>query len=256
MKSLRQRLYLATIADNADTLASRYGLGLEIDEFCTAMNLDNQPEWQPAVDGHLAAAKNLIFHAPFNDLVPVSIDPLIRQVALKRYTQAYEAARRLGIRRMVYHTGYIPNTTHKEWFIGELAAFWRSFLRDKADDMVFHLENVLEDEPDMLCRIVDGIADHRVRLCLDIGHAHCVSPYSVEHWVETLGSRIGHVHLHDNDKSADRHLPLSEGSIALQAVFTRLEQVAPHATLTLENQDVQPSLAWIFAHEDESIGER
>ena len=37
---LRDKLYMATIAADADEMASRFGLGLEIDEFCTAANFD------------------------------------------------------------------------------------------------------------------------------------------------------------------------------------------------------------------------
>jgi sugar phosphate isomerase/epimerase len=37
---------------------------------------------------------------------------------------------------------------------------------------MFVLENVLEDSPDELIGIVQGVNDPRLRLCLDIGHAN------------------------------------------------------------------------------------
>lgn len=248
MNSFQQRLYLATIAENADALAVRHGLGLEVDEYCTAMNFDRPSDWEPVIQKHLASSDRFVFHAPFNDLVPVSIDPLIAEVSLRRFTQAYEAARRLGINRMVYHTGYIPRTTYKEWYVEQSAAFWRSFIADKDDSFIFYIENVLDDDPHLLCRIADSVADPRFRLCLDIGHAHCASSVPVQDWVKLLGSRIGHLHLHDNDGTSDRHLPLGEGTIPLEAVLDALAKSSPHATMTLENQWPEQSINWFIEH--------
>ena len=36
----RSRIYLATIGTDAPALAQAHGLGLELDEFCTAENFD------------------------------------------------------------------------------------------------------------------------------------------------------------------------------------------------------------------------
>ena len=52
---LHDRLYLATIAAGADETASRFGLGLEIDEFCTAANFDADfDRWDGVARAHLA----------------------------------------------------------------------------------------------------------------------------------------------------------------------------------------------------------
>ena len=50
---MRGKLYLATIGADAPALAREHGLGLELDEFCTAANFDeNFGEW----DGRARAA--------------------------------------------------------------------------------------------------------------------------------------------------------------------------------------------------------
>ena len=42
MKSIRDKLYLSTIADDDYEQAAAYGVGLEIAEFCAAMNMDGE----------------------------------------------------------------------------------------------------------------------------------------------------------------------------------------------------------------------
>ncbi len=39
---IRERLYVATMAGDAAQMAEKYETGLEIDEFCTASNMDGE----------------------------------------------------------------------------------------------------------------------------------------------------------------------------------------------------------------------
>ena len=38
--NLKYRLYVATIAEDAREMAEQYGIGIEVNEFCTAANMD------------------------------------------------------------------------------------------------------------------------------------------------------------------------------------------------------------------------
>jgi len=42
LKNIKERLYLSTVAEDDFDMAEQYGLGLEIAEFCTAMNMDGE----------------------------------------------------------------------------------------------------------------------------------------------------------------------------------------------------------------------
>lgn len=50
---------------------------------------------------------------------------------------------------------------------------------------------------------VDVVNDHRLKICLDVGHAHCNSKMEVEDWIRTLGDRIYYFHLHNNHGKQD-----------------------------------------------------
>ncbi len=241
--NLTDRLYISTIDASADRLAARYGLGLELAEFCTAANLDdNLAEWLPLVEARMRSARRFVFHAPFAELYPAAIDPRARQLALDRLNQAWRRMEALGVRRMVAHSGFVPNVYFPQWQVGRSIEFWREFLRDKPADFRLLIENVLDDTPDMLRDILRGIDDPRAGACLDIGHAFVASRVPLAEWIDTLRFALRHAHLHDNDGSFDQHAPLGAGKIDCLAVLRALPE---DCTLTLENMDAAPSLEWL-----------
>ena len=248
MKKLAE-VNLATIDPAAAALAERYDLGLEVDEFCTAMNMDD-PEYFPQLHSQVLAygTRARIFHAPYNELYPCAIDPKFRALALQRLEQTYELAQQFGIHRMVCHGNYLPNVYFPVWYVEKSISFWKDFLRSKPADFQLYIENVLEPEPEYLRDIVLGIDDPRCRLCLDIGHAHvaCVSDIPVMRWLEVCAPVLGHVHLHNNDRSWDWHRTLNEGGIEMTSLLEYLTAAAPAASVTLEHpQNSEQSLLWL-----------
>ena len=74
--------------------------------------------------------------------------------------QALDAAQALGIRRMVFHGGFIPHVYFPEWYVEQSVLFWRDFLQEVPPDFVLALENVMEPSPDTLVSIAAG--GHRI----------------------------------------------------------------------------------------------
>ena len=86
-QALWNRLYLSGIDCRAADLARENGLGLEIAAFCYAPNLED-PAVLSAVRADMAGLHRFWLHAPFAELCPCAIDPLVRQVTARRYRQA------------------------------------------------------------------------------------------------------------------------------------------------------------------------
>lgn len=240
---------LATIDPEAPALAREFGLGLELDEFCTAMNMDDPALFAPR-DAAIRSYGTLprVFHAPYNELFPCAIDPKIRAVARQRLDQAAAFARHYGLRRMVVHGNYLPNVYFPQWYVEQSIGFWKEFLAGQPEDFVLYLENVLEPEPELLRDIADGVDDPRCRLCLDVGHANvaCVSDVPAARWLEVFAPRLGHLHLHNNDRTWDWHRPLAEGTLPVAELLERLCALAPEATVTLEHPErSRASLNWL-----------
>ena len=157
-EALWNRLYLSGIDSRAAELARENGLGLEIAAFCYAPNLED-PAVLSAVRRDMAGVDRFWFHAPFAELAPCAIDPLVRQVTEKRYRQAADMALDLGVRRLIIHGGFVPQVYFPEWYVEQSVIFWRDFLRQLPPDMTIALENVMEPEPRLLsagCRLWNG----------------------------------------------------------------------------------------------------
>lgn len=240
----KERLFLSTIADDAVQTAREFGLGVELAQFCLAENMDKTPpDVQASLDAALEVPRR-VFHAPFAELCPAAIDPLVREVAKRRFLQAAALAKRYGAEKMVVHSGFIPLVYYPEWFAPQSAAFWREFLND-VDGLTLCVENVMETSPDALRQIAEQVNDPRLRICFDVGHAFCQSG-ELAPWLDALAPYLSHVHLHNNHGSSDEHLGLPDGTLDMAAVIRQLEALAPQATYTLEVRSARASVEWLL----------
>ena len=239
MMNLRDRLYLATISEDAASLAREHRLGLELDDFCTAMNMDTDfDRWNARTQDFLTCSDRFILHAPFAELHPCAIDPLVREIAMKRFRQAAGLCKRYGISRMVVHTGFVPNVYFPVWFVEQSAQFFREFLADCPQDFHIMIENVMDPEPQPIIDMVSAIDDDRAGICLDVGHAHAVSRLSIGEWLHVLSPKLTHLHIHDNDGSWDTHSIPGDGNLGFPGLLDDIFAAAPEATLTCECIDV------------------
>ena len=264
MKLNRNKIYVSTIAEDAQDTAKKYGLGLEIAEFCTATNMDtitdvpecltatgleigNFPKWDKIVRDKLDGIGNCTFHAPFNELCPAAIEPRVYETARARYREAAALAQTYGARRMVVHSGYVPLVYHKGYFHERSVTFWRDLLNDLPPDFTLLLENVLDDEPGFLTGIVREVDDPRLRLCLDVGHANTiVSEVPIIEWIDICAPYLGHLHLHNNYRQYDNHNPPDDGLIDMNAAMTRLLELNPaDMTVTIESIEAMPTAMWL-----------
>lgn len=253
---MRDRIYIATFSENAVCTARQYGFGIEVNDFCISENLDPDKieESLHAVRQELrdagAGADQVIVHGPFTEIIPAAIDHRAVSLGMERLQQAYEAVCALGIDRMVVHSGYMPLLYFKEWHHEKSVDFWRAYMADKPERFRLYIENVFEDEPLMMRRLVEAIDDSRVRLCLDIGHANAMmtEDYHILDWIRTLGPWIGHFHLHNNDGSSDQHASFAEGSMDMDEVLDAIETFCREdVTMTIESHSCESSARWLDA---------
>ena len=164
----KDQLFLSTIAPDAAEEARRHGLGLEIAEYCTAWNMDEQFETtHAAVTKELTGVGRRLLHAPFNELFPCAVDPKARELAALRYRQAIALARRYDARKIVIHGGFNERLYYPCWYTEQSVVFWKDFLKeDPGVDIV--LENVLEERPEMMTGIFREVDSPRLRMCLDV----------------------------------------------------------------------------------------
>lgn len=244
---LQEKLYISGMDSRAPSLARRWRLGCEDITFSYAPMLDD-PAALPQAANRVAGLSRLWLHAPFAELIPCAIDPNVRANAMARFRQTTALAARLGVRRIVVHGGFIPYVYFPEWYVEQSICFWKEFLADAPDDLLLAVENVMEPGPEMLVEIARGVDDPRLGLCLDVGHANTVvSKTPPADWLAPMLPDLRHVHLHDNHGALDEHLPLGAGTIDFAPILAALA-AHPDITITLENQDILPSLQYLQAN--------
>ena len=147
---------------------------------------------------------------------------------------------------MVVHSGYVPFVFFKSWHTDRSVEFWQEFMSDKPEDFHIYIENVLEDEPYMMGSLIERIADDRVGLCLDTGHANAAGTVDIKEWFEVLGSCTGHIHLHNNNGEADEHNPPAAGSMDMDKVMEYIDTYcSSDTTITIEAYDLAASFRWL-----------
>jgi sugar phosphate isomerase/epimerase len=184
-----------------------------------------------------AAGVRPTLHAPFFDLNPGALDPLIRQVTYQRLSQSLTVAEYLDAHLMVVHPGVdkwrYPNL-EQTWLTLARAFFTELIDQASACDCRLALENIYEESPDTLVQLVDGIASDWFGHCFDAGHWQLFGKRSMTEWLDAIGTKLLHLHLHDNHGEADEHLPVGEGTIDFTPLQQKLGAMASQPSITLE----------------------
>lgn len=261
LEKLRDRLHIATYSKDAIDMAKNFGLGIELNHVCISELLDADKieetiKWirsdLESADLPFPATKNapILLHGPFTEIVPGAMDHRAVDLALGRMEEAYELCMKIGVDRMIVHSGYFPPMYYKEWHHEKSLIFWDKFLQGK-DNFTIYVENSFEDEPFMMAKLMDDFDKPNFKLCLDVGHANVTTPKDlpVEKWIEHLGSRVAHYHIHNNMGTKDTHSSLGDGSMDMSSILRAIAQNNSSAyTLTLESQDCSRCIKWLSSH--------
>ena len=204
-------------------LLAKTGCGLELLSFSIAEKLDRFDETLRDMQGVLARLGNppLTLHGPFLDLNPMAYDHLVQDATFTRFAQAYEAARVLGAKKIIFHSCMVPTVYFLWGWAERMIDFWNRFLENRSGITVC-MENVLDREFDPFIEVAEGVHHPDFGICLDIGHANCYSPHTPCEWANALAPYIRHLHVHDNDGSRDQHLACGKGTIPIREILTLL----------------------------------
>lgn len=192
---------------------------------------------------------SLTLHAPFVDINPGAMDPMVRSVTQMRFRQLLDAAAILKPRVAVFHAAYDKwrYSGRKDIWLENSVETWRRVV-DSASriGMGVAVENVFDEDPEALAMLIEKIGSRDFGFCFDTGHMNLFSAVPMEQWFGVLGKNILEVHLHDNDGTADSHWALGRGCIDFQEFFRLLRKHQPHPIYTIEahdKDDVELSIA-------------
>jgi sugar phosphate isomerase/epimerase len=199
----------------------------------------------------------LLVHGPMWELYTASIYPHVRTLGVRMVQEALDFAAHIGAVHITLHPG--PNRWPGVWpqlvqaaidaqtqSFAELASFASTL------GVQIGIENMLPGDDclpgyDDLSQIYP-VLDHvpGVGVTLDVGHLHVLGLDQAQ-VIRRLGSRLNHLHVHDNHGQWDEHLPVGYGTIDWGCVCQALRDIGYGGVLEVERSladgGVESSLA-------------
>ncbi|MDR3724363.1 MAG: sugar phosphate isomerase/epimerase [Terracidiphilus sp.] len=157
-----------------------------------------------------------------------------RIASMDEIKYALETAEQIPFSHMVVHLGERigdwsqESIEHAQTALEHLGAFARPM------GVRLLVENLLNEAttPAHLMEILRTGHLDNVGICLDLGHAHMT--VGVAEALETFGSRIASIHVHDNHATKDEHLWPGDGSIDWTAVAAAVKAKTTPTAAVLE----------------------
>jgi len=183
---------------------------------------------------------SLTIHAPFMDLSPGAVDSKVRAVTMERFFHVMNIAGDLMVKAVIFHSGYemCKYALDIDLWLEKSLLTWKPLVK-KAEGIgaKIAIENIFEDEPENLRLLMEKMGNNSFGICFDSGHFNLFSKVSLEDWMGCLKPYIIELHLHDNNKTFDQHLPIGDGTFDFGKLFSALKGKDLIYTLEAHNPD-------------------
>ncbi|HOO90186.1 MAG TPA: sugar phosphate isomerase/epimerase family protein [Syntrophales bacterium] len=243
LKKVQVNMPFRMLVDEYLDIVLEEGIHPEVGLDCFALDRFSTDEFHAVADRLHDAGLPITLHAPFFDLRPGAIDRKVREVTIERFRQVFDLAVFFRPRSVVCHAAFDEKyyVSNEDVWLENSRDTWSRFIEtaDKVGTKIA-IENVYEGSPKYLGLLLDAFrGSQNVCLCFDTGHFNAFSESTLDEWMNVLGSRIGHIHLHDNDGRVDEHKPVGEGTFPFNRFFELLEKMNVRPTVTLEPHKVE-----------------
>ena len=170
-----------------------------------------------------------------------SVEPELRERAVRDTLQALYIARRIPIAVLVLHLG-IPRMQPRDGDVGSQDV--RGAAKKSVEELVkaagpLGVRVAVEVIPNEISRagslvhfVEDDLDGLGVGICLDFGHAHIDG--DVVEAVETVSEHVIATHLHDNNARSDDHLMPMDGTIDWAGALTAVQKIGYDGPLMFE----------------------
>jgi sugar phosphate isomerase/epimerase len=220
-------------------------LDYELPTFYFPENLDNK-------DAEIAKYRSLMtdfrgmlsMHGPIFDTNVVSLDPEFEKISRRRYLQAINIAKEMGVRYLVFHTQWTPiytaaNAT-KQW-LAKVTDYWEQMVAEhlEGSNLTVLIENFLDPDPDTMLTLLSRVGSPHLKACLDTGHVNIFSELSPIDWIKELGGHVAYIHTHNNNGDIDSHDAFETGLIDMEGFLSHLALLPQKVHLAIETSTVE-----------------
>lgn len=228
------------LKENLDVILKKK-INPEIGFDSEALDALNFKELGNIVDKLKKAGLSSTIHGPFMDLAPGGKDRKVKKITLERYLKTIDAALIVNPENIVFHPGY------DKWrYDGNIEGWLKSSLEtwqavvEKAEKrrLTVSIENIFEETPETIIKLLKRINSPNFKHCFDTGHFNIFARVDLQKWFKILGENIFEVHIHDNNKLSDSHLPPGRGDFDFESFFKLLKKSSKKPIITIEPHKV------------------
>ena len=158
----------------------------------------------------------------------------IQKAIIGEFAAAFESAASLGAKKVTLHTEFMPaGIQDRPIHVAKTIESMKALSKEASDrGMALLVENAWSSSFSIK-EFKTLFSELDIGMTLDIGHASTADGEGVENYVAQFKKRVSHVHLHDNDRRADQHLPLGAGKIDIPKAVREIKSFYD-GTITLE----------------------
>jgi len=190
-------------------------------------------------------------HAPFFDLAPGGLDPVILEKSREKLRLAFKLLDIFKPQSIVCHLQFEESKQgykFDQWLDISIQT-WSSFVEFSAKrNIPLMLENTYENNPRAHKTILTRLNSPYALFCLDVGHLMAFAKSDWRNWLPELSPWLGQLHLHDNHGDSDTHLAPGRGSFDFPSLFNYLHKNNLHPIITLEphsEKDLEMSFSYL-----------
>jgi len=216
-------------------------VGIELQSY-GLKGVSSSASWDEKIKQHKKIIENfkgrISVHGPFVGIRQTHMDCLLKEAVKKRMRLTYEMVKELKPEVLVLHSGIVGDIKTwqlEDFWLEETTNFWKEEIKKYEKERIkIVIENLVEEEPDILIKLCNGVNSPFFALCLDIGHLNVFSELSPSNWVKRMRKRLQYVHLHDNNGEKDEHLPVGKGNIDFDNFFDSIKNNKNDIIIALE----------------------
>ena len=150
------------------------------------------------------------------------------------FARAFQAAALLGAKKATIHTEWMPPGIQERPVMAARTIETVKKLHKAAAE--HGLELLIENfnySSFSIKEFKSLFSEIDMGMTFDVGHASTASGEGVENYLAQFRKRVKHVHMHDNNRKEDQHLPLGAGRIDIPKAVKELKSFYD-GTITLE----------------------
>jgi sugar phosphate isomerase/epimerase len=234
--------------------AQQSNYNLELATFAYANVYDT--DWDQVLKQHKLQLSQfsgqVSLHGVYRDIIIHSHDAKVAAIARERIQGSIDVAKALNAQKIVFH-GSVNALVLDEWYLKNWleknAAFWREVLAEYTGTVL--IENVWEPNPEILRSLLDAVDSPRLKVCLDVAHAHVYSKVPLDTWLSVIGNDVVYMHFSDNNGQIDQHSVIGAGNIDWQSLTQSIQRLGLSPEVVLEEctlSNTQASIDYLKTH--------